>query len=473
MATIDGIVSGLGTGALIDSLIALQAGQQTLLSQKKATASSMVTALQALNTKVASLAEHAATAAKPATWQAVTAAVTQPGTATAAPGTTPGAPGAGAAGATATVRTGAQIGTLSFRVTAVAQSQASLVELPATFASTTPSFTITRGGQDVTVTAASSSVPDLVDAFNAPGTGVRATAVKVAVLDGEGRATGETTYRLQLTGTETGAAHAFTVAHDGADLTLGSVRTASDSAITLFPGSPSEQTLTSASTTFEGVMTGVDLVVTAVTAPGAEPLTLDVTRDQAAARTLAAGLVTNLTTVLSEIGSRTRATTGTAADGGTLVTGGIFAGNTAVRLLQQNILAQGSMPVGGTSPSDVGIVLGKDGTFTFDQAVFDAAMAADPEKVATVLQGVAARLAETAKAASDPISGTLTLSVTAQQGTVRDLGDRIAEWDDRLAARRASLERTYASLETTLSGLQSQAGYLSSYLASSTPSTSS
>jgi len=456
MATIDGIVSGLGTSALIDSLISLQAGQQSLLSQKKTTASSMVTALQALNTRVASLAEHAATAAKGQSWNAVKATVAQTGA------TTPGA--------TATVRDGAQQGTLAFRVTGVAQSQASLVELPATFGSATPSFTVVRGGESVTVTAASTSVPDLVDAFNASGTGVRATAVKVNVLDGDGRATGETTYRLQLTGTETGTANAFTVRHDGVDLALGTVRAAGDSSITLFPGTGAEQVLTSSSTTFDGVMTGVDLTVTAVTAADAPDLTLDATRDVAAARTLASGLVTNISTVLSEITSRTRSTTSTASDGGTIVTGGLFSGNTSVRLLQQNLLAQASMPVDGTAPSDIGIVIAKDGTFSFDATVFDAAMAKDPEKVAAVVQGVAARLAETAGTASDKVDGTLTLSITAQQATVTDLTDRIADWDDRLLARRAALERMYASLETTLSGLQSQAGYLSSYLASSSTS---
>ena len=449
MAAIDGIVSGLDTKALIDSLISLQAGQQSLLVQKKSTATSLVTALQALNTKVASLAEHAAKAGKAQSWQAVTAAVTQPGT-------------TGTVGASATVGERAQVGTLSVRVGAVAQSQASLVELPADGTGTT--FTVERGGQRVTVTAASRSVPDLVDAFNAPGTGVRATAVKVNVLDGAGAPTGETTYRLQLTGTETGAAHAFTVAQDGAQLALGTVRTAADASVTLFAGSSSEQTLTSASNTFAGIMTGVDLTVTAVTAADAAPLVLEVTRDPEAAKALAQGLVTNLTTVLSEIGSRTKATTSTAADGGTVVTGGLFAGDTAVRLLQQNLVAQASMPVGGVSPSDVGLVLTREGSFTFDETVFAAAMAKDPEQVATVLQGVAARLADVAKGASDATSGTIALAVKAQQDAVRDLGDRITDWDDRLAMRRLTLERTYAALETTLSGLQSQSSYLASYL---------
>lgn len=457
MATIDGLVSGLQTSALIDSLMTLQSGQQSMLVQRKSTTTSLVSALQSFNTKVASLAEHTAKAAKPASWDVVRSAVTQAGA-------------TGTAGATASVGTGAQVGTLELRVDALARSQSSLVALPASFSSDEPSFTVTRGGESVTVTAASSSVADIAAAFNASGTGVRGTAVKVNVLDDEGRPTGETTYRLQLTGTETGAANAFTVTHDGAGLTLDTVRTAADASITLFPGTTAEQSLTSSSNTFAGVMTGVDLTVTAVTAEDAGNLTLAVTRDEAAAKALASGIVTNLNTVLSEITSRTKPTTTTAADGGSILTGGLFAGESHVRQLQQNLLAQASYPVDGTSPADVGVVIGKDGTFTFDDAKFTAAMAADPGKAVAVVRGVAERLATVAKAASDPTTGTISTTITAKQDSVKDMTDRIADWDDRLAVRRASLERLYASLETTLSGMQSQANYLSSYLSSMTSS---
>ncbi|MBO9567962.1 MAG: flagellar filament capping protein FliD, partial [Cellulomonas iranensis] len=444
MASIDGLVSGIKTGEYIDSLLALQSGQQSLLVQKKSTASSLVSALQALNTKVASLAEVATKAASPDAWNAVKAAVTQPGT-------------SGTPGATATVGAGAQLGTLTFRVDAVAQSQASLVTLPTTFASDKPSFTITRGGETVTVTAQTTSVPDIVDAFNAAGTGVRATAVRVDVLDDDGAPTGETTYRLQVTGTETGASNAFTISHGGADLSLQHVREARDAAITLFPGTDGAQRLTSATNTISDVLTGVDLTVTAETAADAKPLTLNLTRDDSATKTLASGLVTNLNVVLSEITSRTTSTTSTSSDGRTVVSGGLFAGDSGVRMLQQNLLALGSMPVDGVSPSDVGIVITKDGTFTFDEAAYAAAVAKDPEKVASIVQRVAARLAETATTASDSKEGTITSAITGHQDAVKDLTERISAWDDRLAARRVGLERLYASLETSLASLNSQA----------------
>lgn len=458
MATIDGLVSGLRTAELIDSLLHLEAGTQRQLASKKAGAQSLASALEALTTKVSSLAESATAAAKPASWQAVTAQVTQDGV-------------SGTLGATAVVGRAATAGTLTFRVTTVAQSQASLLTLPAddAYAGDVPTFTLTRGGETVTVTAASARVPDLVDAFNASGTGVRATAVKVAVLDDEGRPTGESAYRLQLTGTETGAANDFTLSYAGAagdvPLDLQTIRAASDASITLFPGSGAEQVLTSRTNTFEGVMTGVDVSVVAVTAADAAPLTVTVARDDAALKTLASGLVANVTMVLSEIASRTKPKEGTDADGRTVVSGGLFAGDTRIRLLQQQIMSEASMPVDGTSPADVGIVISRDGTFTFDEAAFTAALARDPDQVQKIVGTVAERLASTATAASRSGDGTLTLAVTAQQDTVRDLGDRISGWDDRLERRRSALERQYAALETTLSRLSAQGSYLASQLA--------
>ncbi len=81
--------------------------------------------------------------------------------------------------------------------------------------------------------------------------------------------------------------------------------------------------------------------------------------------------------------------------------------------------------------------------------------------------------AATAKGASDSGTGTLSVTVQSQQSLVKDLGEQITDWDDRLAARRVALERQYASLETALSSLQSQSSYLASQIAALTASSSS
>ncbi len=59
-----------------------------------------------------------------------------------------------------------------------------------------------------------------------------------------------------------------------------------------------------------------------------------------------------------------------------------------------------------------------------------------------------------------------------EQGIVDDLADRITGWDDRLAARRESLQRIYTTLETSLSSLQSQSSWLAAQIAQLTSDSS-
>ncbi|GIG24062.1 flagellar filament capping protein FliD [Cellulomonas denverensis] len=437
---IDGLVSGLNTTELIDQLMAVEANQQTLLKSKKTSTSSLVTALQTLNTKVASLATAATSAAAASSWQAVKATSSD------------------TAAATATVGEGATPSTLTFRVDATAAAQSTMYTLPEYYDGT-PSFTLTApDGTTRTIAAASSNITDVLAAFNADGTGVKASALNVGTA-------AEPQYRLQLTGTETGAAHAFTLTADnpldGSSLTTQSIRSAADAKITLWPGTDAESVVTSSTNTFDKLATGVS--VTAVKA-GTEPTTITVTRNDTALSSLASGLVNNLNTVLSEISSRTATSTSTADDGGTVVTGGLFSGNTTIRLLQQELARAGSASVGDSSAAQVGIVLNKDGTFTFDQETFTAAMNADPAKVQQVITSIAAGLEKVATAASDETKGTLTSQITTWQGEVDDLADRIASWDTRLTDRRAALVKTYAALEVSLQKLQSQSDWLTSQI---------
>ncbi|MEV7972380.1 flagellar filament capping protein FliD [Cellulomonas sp. NPDC089187] len=439
---IDGLVSGLKTSELIDQLMAVEANQQTLLKSKKTTTSSLVTALQTLNTKVASLATAAKTAATATSWQVVKATSSD------------------TAIATATVGEGATPSTLTFRVDAVAASQSTMYTLPAYYDGT-PSFTLTAAdGSTQTLTAASSNITDVLAAFNADGTGVKASALNVGTA-------AEPQYRLQLTGTETGAAHAFTLTADnpldGSSLTTQSIRSAADARITLWPGTDAESMVTSSTNVFEKLATGISVTAAKV---GTEPITVTVTRNDTALSSLASGLVNNLNTVLSEISSRTATSTSTATDGTTRVTGGLFSGNTTIRLLQQELSKAGSASFGSStaSASQVGIVLNKDGTFTFDAEKFAEAMNADPAKVQQVITSIATSLEKVASTASDETTGTLTSQVTTWRGEVDDLADRIASWDTRLTDRRAALVKTYANLEVALSNLQSQSDWLTSQI---------
>ena len=91
-------------------------------------------------------------------------------------------------------------------------------------------------------------------------------------------------------------------------------------------------------------------------------------------------------------------------------------------------------------------------------------MAADPVKAQALVSGLATRLQDVAKEASDPTKGTITTSITGRRSTVSDLTDQIGRWDTRLSLRRETLERQFSALETALSGMKAQSSYLASQI---------
>lgn len=459
---IDGLISGLNTTDLINQLMQAESAPQTLLKSKKTSAESLVTAFQALNTKVASLAEAATTAAKPASWSAWAAT-------------------SSSAAATATVAapTAAGAGSVTFSVDSVAKPRVAVtaaVPDDGTLVAGMPPTVTVKGadGTLVTVEPTSGSLADVAKALNAASAaGVAATVVRVS--------NGATpTYRIQFTGTKSGSAGAFEVyagtkdqvtAGTATRLDTSTVQDATNAKITLWKGSPAEISYEQSSNTFTGLMSGVDVTVGKVTEADA-PVTVSVAQDAAAVKKLASGLVGALGVVFSEISSRSSTTTTKDADGRSIVTGGLFTGDSAVRTLQQQISEAASYPVDGVSPSTVGITIAKDGTFSFDDAKFAAALAADPAKVQSLVTALATRVADVAKGASDKVDGTLTLKIQGQQQDVTDMTTQIEDWDRRLAIRKEGLQATYSALEVTLSNLKSQSSWLASQLSSLSSSSS-
>lgn len=461
MATmgIDGLSSGLDTTSLINSLMQVEAMPQTLLKASITSTTSFVSALQALNAKVASLATNAKTAALPASWGAVRAT-------------------SSASSVTATASAAAQASSVSFTVDLLAAAQTSVSAATTDFASLFGgTLTIATGATattGTTVTAVDlSAVTDLAgvaSAINKADAGVSATVVKVSATES----------RLQLTGKAPGADAAFDL-YGGtvlkADIQAGTapvalisrgdaITSSGDAQITLW----GTQSVTSASNTFTGLLSGVDLTVTA---KETSAVTVTVARNDAALTKLASDLVGSLGVVLSEIASRTATTTTSADDGGSVITGGLFSGDSATRALQQAVLSAASYPVDGTSPSTVGIVIGRDGTVTFDAAKFATALAADPTKVQTIVAGLAARIADVATAASEPLAGSLSLKIAGQQTLSKSMSEQVTSWDRRLALRREGLQATYTAMEVMLSKLKSQGDWLTSQLDALSANTSS
>ena len=431
--SVSGLASGFDTASIINQLMQLEAAPRTRLQSRVSMQERQITALQTLNTKLASLAAKAQAATDAAAIGRLTATSSSDQV-------------------TATAGTGATSG--SFTVTV--QQTAATHQLGFANAATTTDVVLTGStqvrldrldGTSVDLETGDGTLQSLANALNDPAnaTGVRATLVKTT--DG--------THQLLVESTATGAASDFALTNTDGTAILGgaTVRAGRDASIDLGAGIVA----TSTTNTFTDVMPGVTLTLAAGTATGT---TADITiaRDQAAATTLAKELVDGLNAVLTEM------TTLTAyGSGGTGK--GMLAGDSTVRSIQNQL--QSTIFGDTTSLASLGIELDRFGKFTFNEATFKEAYAADAEGVATrIADGFATRIHGVAEGASHSRNGRLTESITARQTGIQRLNDSIESWDVRLELRRAALTRQFTALETALGQMNSQSNWLAGQISS-------
>jgi flagellar hook-associated protein 2 len=448
---IDGLVSGLNTTDLINSLMTAEAAPQTQLKSQLSTLQSTITDLQSLNTSVKAVADAATALAKPGALNLFSTT-------------------SSSSSITATAGSTAAPGSISFKVTQLAQGQVSVTAAQSAWTTNPPVLTIVGAdGTQHEVTAASTSIADVVNAINGAKAGVTATQVPAGK-----DASGTQLYRMQLT-SATGAANAFSL-YDGsaASVTAGTatdvlaqpgaatVTTAQDAKVTLWAGTGAEQSISSSTNTFTGLLTGVDVTVSATTDT---PQTVTIAKSATQVAAKFGSLLTSLSGVLATIASKSKVTTGTDANGNQTATGGSLTGDLTVRQVNDQLFSALSYPVGGVTTAKLGITINQDGTYTFDQNALAAALSSDTDgSIGAALQTISGRIATAATTASDPYTGTITAAITGDQSTAKQMTDSISDWDTRLSDRRAALETQYAGLETKLSALKSQASWLASQI---------
>ncbi|WP_104130647.1 flagellar filament capping protein FliD [Cryobacterium sp. N21] len=440
---VDGLISGLDTTSLINSLMELEAGPQTLLKAKVTTSNTFVTALQGLNASIASLATLATknTVANALNLYSATSSNSS---------------------ITTTVSTGANTGSLDVVVGALAQAKSGVTAAMTEFSGT--SFTVVGSdGVAIDIEADSNSLDDVASAINASSAGITATKVASGT-----NAAGDKQYRLQLVADDTGLIGAFELyqgtsgdlanATNVLEATGAAVITAAqDAQVALWAGTAAAQNITSSTNTFADLLPGVAVTVSKVST---DPVTITVARDNAAVSDIAEKLVSSLNTVFALISTKSAVVNSTDTSGNAVVSAGVFSGDSTVRDVKQLILDAASYPVDGRSPSEIGISITKSGTMEFDADKFAAAMKDDPEHVEKVLAEISSRVAAAATSASDKYDGMITGKITGQESLVKSLGTQIDNWDLRLTSRRSTLERTYASLEVQLSNMNAQSAWL-------------
>ena len=463
MATlgIDGLVSSMDTTSIINSLMQLEARSQTLLKTKQTVRNGYLTDLRALNTAVSGITTAALSAGSPSSLSLFSAT-------------------SSSASVTAKAGIDASPGNISFRVDATAAAQVTVTKAMTAWQDSPPVLTVVGAdGTKTEITAASTSLTDVADAINASEAGVTAGVVSAGT-----DASGTALYRLQITADESGAAGAFTI-YRGSAANIGkggakaavnlatetgaaTVTAARDAKITLWAGTAAQQSITSATNTFTGVLPGVDITVTKAET---EPVTLTIAQDNTAASKVASDFLTKLIGVFTTIADKSKVTSTTGTSGVT-VSGGNFTGDSTVRQLKDSLLAAVTDPIDGKSLSAIGIEITKTGTITFDAVKFGEALKNDSAGTQNMFSAMAARVEHATTLASNREDGYVTSKVTGQESAVKELGEEIAAWDLRLAKRREILQRQYTAMETALGSLQSQSTWISSQLSSLTSSKS-
>ncbi|HEY0249287.1 MAG TPA: flagellar filament capping protein FliD [Gryllotalpicola sp.] len=458
---LSGLASGLDTASLIQSLMAAASQPQSLLDQQITTQKNTVGDLQSLNALFASLASDTGKFTATAGLGAYTATISDPSV------------------ATATADTTAAAGDLSFTVDRLASRQVEVTGPLNAWPSSPPALTIVAAdGTHTSVTPNSTSLDSVVSAINASGAGVTAVKVKAGT-DSDGNAL----YRLQLSSSQTGANGAFTVyagtpdevaAGTATDLAAqpgaATISTAQDAQLTLWPGTAAAQTVTSSTNEFADVLPGADVTASAVSAT---PVTLSVNQDLKTESGTASSLVATVSNILQTIAKGSATTTTTDDSGNTDTVFGSFTADSTVRGAGQQLSDALTLDVDGVSPSSIGIDLAKDGTISFDQDAFQAAMTADPQKTTQIFDAIVARVNTATKQVSDPFTGTLTDEINSDNDSIDSMQQKSDDMQTLLDQQQTTLQQQFAYMETMMSQFQSQGSYLQQYVDALSSSSSS
>jgi flagellar hook-associated protein 2 len=436
--TVGGLVSGMDTNSVVSQLMQAEAIPQQQLQDKVSTENSVIRAYQTVNTKMTALGSAASALTKFDTWTTAKA--------TSSSDTV-----------VANAAAGAQAGALTFDIKSLAKAHTITSTLDET-APLTTAGTLTLTGAGLTdpleITVDTDTPDGLAQAINAAaaasGANVRASVVST-----------DAGKMLQISSTKTGAANAFTL--DGLTTSPKIATQGTDAQIQVGDPLAGGYTASSATNTFTGVMPGV----TFTASKAQTDVTITVATDSSSLADKMQAMVDAANSSLSEI------STDSAYDPTNKV-GGPLTGDYTVRQLQQQILSNVSngMP-GYGSFSQLGLSLDSSGKLTFDKDKFTAALNANPAAVQDAVQnGIGKALSDTATAATDSTTGNITLALQGGTSQVKELNDRIADWDTRLADKKAQLTKQFADMEVALNKLKSQSSFLSGSTAASATSSS-
>lgn len=384
MFSIGGIASGLDTETIITQLMALEKLPVTKLQQSQTQLRTVDTAWQQVNTKLSALRTKIDGLKDPAKLAGLTSVTSSN---TDAVAVTAG----GTAGS----------GSLSFRVTQLAQGHQVVSDAVADGTPLTGTFTVTAGDTTTSIELdGSGDLADLARQLNAANGGFRASVVT----------TGDGGSRLILESTATGQGSALTVGGDVdglGDGAFATIQDAQDAHVQLGSGA-SAVTLVRSSNTIDDLVPGATVTLKKVTDG---PVTVSASRDVDGAVAAIKGYVDQLNDTIKTLADMTRYNSASN-------TAGPLQGDPAARQLLASLRSAVTSPIGGGfgTAHDLGIGVDRYGVVTLDETKLRDALAADFDRVANVFSGQLTStnaLASNVSGAATTTAGTYQFEVTA------------------------------------------------------------
>ncbi len=318
----------------------------------------------------------------------------------------------------------------------------------------TMTLTTATGTNTITLNPGGDTLGELAAAINAAQTGVTASLLT----DNAGT-------RLVLEGSE-GADQGFTLAGDFAQFAFPSggggmteVAAAADAHIRL-----DDIDLTYSSNQIDTAIPGVSVGLLSA-APGS---VLSISGNQPV--TAVRDLVTEFVDAYNVLRKALNAAT---APGLVGAEGGPLAGNSAVRTMMQSLSRISSAALTDSGPyrrlSDIGVRTASDGTLSVNAAMLDAALAADPDAVTTMLDPVqpdAANpgISDVVQAVRDRLQddeGPLVQAKLRLENTRSQIAELRERLDSDMVRTEALLQRSFADMDRQLAVLRATQSYIS------------
>jgi flagellar hook-associated protein 2 len=444
MPSIDGIVSGINTTALIDAVIAASAGPQRAMQAQRTDLEARRERVSALSTRLTTLSTALKKLDGADEWKVAKRT------------------SADATGFISNVDNDATLGTYAIRVNQLATSQ---VTASGNYAERNTAGQIAHGTLNITVGSATTAIT--IDSTNDTLADLASALDEVEGISAFTVDTGDATnpWRLVVQADDSGTAGAFTLDTTGLTGGTGSAPTftnpvtAVNATITV-----NGVSVTRSSNVFTDVVPGIDITARAETS-AAETMTVE--QDNAAVGDLMQEIVTAYNDAVNYYKQQSFFNSETGNRGP--LNG---EGTTRRAMTGLGTMLTTSYTVAGTtfqSLAELGFETQRDGTIVWDRTVFDDALDADPDAVSTFLSSAdgpfQALVTEIDDVLVDSENGSLTNRAESLGESVESYDERIEDFQDYLDDYAQRLRDQFTNLELTLARLQSSQSALTSLFA--------